>query len=827
MESEISNTDLSLKNCKQGHNVNKQFRIIPYLSNYYNIIEFAKQIEEGHVVDIKVKHNYLRLENEVMLKKYFETRKVTALHNLRRGSIMSNTSENGLHGKEIIEQLIENTNLPINNSILYEEDKTGIKADMIDVTAADSYMKYYDKLNFINLRGWDIMNRHTLWIPSFNNQFRDLLLYNRRHESYNPKKQTSILSIEGEDYIPSVFDSFSGSTSIPSILSSFKLPSLSYHCSVEMDDEVFILGGVFPSYRYDEEAPSIDDFEVDGVPNLPPPLLPNIINNPSFLPNPFFYVINAATSSVRIKHTTGNIPPPMICVTGTKLTDRYILFYGGMEIKTETKYLEISHRFIIKKRAFLNNAGYILDTLTFRFTRIDITAAQSKDQKFSQFYPRFGHSQVSVTTNDASPHAVPNTNVVQNLKYETSLKKSQSTTSLKGNFAKEKDKKRGMKAFSTMNDESDIGVSLSNTILIFGGYRQTGVENYEPLKDLWKIQIPILARGKSGFCTFGDSVVAKCVNSCRVHGTCRDHDRNSNISVCTCDDNIKDNEFAPSERAFMAYCLYTSVPGSTYTNFEVDLLENLRNNFKVCLTDPLPPKSQEDNEDKNSNVLNSNVPNLTSLMDSNLKTGQTIHAPQRTLVIHGGSNKYKVYGDMWWFDIDKEKWTKIETYIKTKSFDSTEGVSNCPGVIPMEIKVVGHTMNNIGHVVTIGGGMLQQDIDELYEYDDPTNLLNKISKFGGVPLGCYMFRTFDLITQFIINRVAIFSELDTNHEVPLVNTDSSLKHNLMMMVGATFTKVSGKYVIIGGISARRTNITDLYLRGTLLNLIIPVMSLSS
>ncbi|CAI6900922.1 ANL_collapsed_G0053640.mRNA.1.CDS.1 [Saccharomyces cerevisiae] len=43
-----------------------------------------------------------------------------------------------------------------------------------------------------------------------------------------------------------------GSSVIASIFSEYKLPSLSYHCSVELNDQLFIVGGLMACHRYDE-----------------------------------------------------------------------------------------------------------------------------------------------------------------------------------------------------------------------------------------------------------------------------------------------------------------------------------------------------------------------------------------------------------------------------------------------------------------------------------------------------------------------------------------------------------------------------------------------
>ncbi|CAI6900870.1 ANL_collapsed_G0053630.mRNA.1.CDS.1 [Saccharomyces cerevisiae] len=50
----------------------------------------------------------------------------------------------------------------------------------------------------------------------------------------------------------------------------------------------------------------------------------------------------------------------------------HIFLYGGFEIKSETQ-VDDKGRYFIRKE-LLNNTGYILDTVTFNFSKIELVA---------------------------------------------------------------------------------------------------------------------------------------------------------------------------------------------------------------------------------------------------------------------------------------------------------------------------------------------------------------------------------------------------------------------------------------------------------------------
>ncbi|KAG0662641.1 hypothetical protein C6P45_001060 [Maudiozyma exigua] len=788
------------------------YKIIPYISNYYNIIEILKQVDYNlEHAEISNIHRSLKLENENLLKEYYQERILQLPEDLNgeNGNVKA-THAKHLCGVDILEELITNTNVPINNNYYYNKNLTGIHANMMSLASSCSYIRFYEKVQFTTMSGWDVIKYHLLWIPSFHNKFRDILLYNKRNEIYDPNKKTSLVTLDGENYIPKQFDSYYGASSIPSIFGDVKLPNLVYHCTVATDEQIYILGGLFPCYKYDEEFPNLNDFDVHGIPNLPPPFLSQIVNHPAFIGNPFLFTVNALTSKVRLHKIKGDIPPPMIGMSGSLLTNRYIFFYGGIEIRTESSVCKQTKKITVKKEVRFNSMGYILDTVRLRFTKVSLDPLQYKGERFSDVYSRFGHLQISVKKDGDTVNESPKYHHHMHSRLDPFNKYHEFHDEC--HFSSPDDFHK-----SSYNNNSQIKLffqphpshSFSATIYIFGGYKQAKYSKFQALNDMWKIHIPIHHRGKNGLCIFGETAFATCLNVTSAEMKSYSDDKTKMV--------------IPAERGFMSYCVYNDIPGSNYSNFEIDLLENLRRNFKISLSESTAKKVlHTSNRDTfQGKPRRDESPNL-SCSDYYTNFTPASNVPHPTIIMHGGSNNLDVHGDMWWFDMETELWEKVDTYVNSKQKEGKPFQE--PSLL--NLKLVGHTMANIGSLVSMGCGMMQSDVDTLYNVkpDDKNKEYEKVLS-QGVPIGSHVFRTIDIRTQFIINRTVSFCSWDKKHAIPLTSEDPKEIHGLMLIVGSTICKSGGRYTMIGGITSRRSNLKDFYLRGTLLNITVPAVSL--
>ncbi|CCF59801.1 hypothetical protein KAFR_0I00200 [Kazachstania africana CBS 2517] len=687
-------------------------KILPYCSNYFSIRELSNQ--ENKVLNFKnpmqnftfpntspplsyshdqnefntfndqLANANLSKENEYLLKRYYENQKPSTFANLRRNSVLSSSDSSKLQNEKlvaisIVKEFITNPKLP--NSMLSQI--CAIKPDMITTHAASSFFKYEEKLATINVHDWNVFDRQTLWVPSVREDLRYLLLDQIRLKregdsskpvnkedpcdiiSSKPIEKTAPLFIDGEKYIPEEYDSYLGSSLISSTFSEFKMPALVYHTAIELNGHIYVLGGLLPSYRYDEEAPNLDDFIVDGINNLPPPLLSSVINNPAMLSNPCLFDIYAFSSRVTKPDISGNLPPPLLCAKASKLTDRYLFFYGGFEVKVETKFDELINKYIIKKRIMVNSNGFVLDTMTFKFTKIDVLVQKGMPSKFTNDYhvkqtdtafdltPRFGHLQVS--------------------------------------FNKDVDE-------SQSNNGRN---STTVTIIIFGGYRQTTNNRFVAMNDTWKIDIPIISRNKRGYCEFGKTATA------------------AKLIV------DEEDQLLPSERAFFGYCLYNNYPCTNFSIYEKQLLDDLKQNFEFNGAydsdldfDPETFMNKEDLENIRRIGVNTNEK----------RGGKNRTDVPKTIIIHGGSNNFDVFGDLWWFDLESLTWNKLDISAKINGT-----------LQPVELKLVGHTMVNIGHVAIFSGGLLEEDIEELY-----FGRKNTIERDNQISLSLHFLNTIDL-----------------------------------------------------------------------------------
>lgn len=862
----------------------ERYHSLEYISNYVSVFDQAMSDN----IDSKI-----RKENETLLKKYYESRKPFTFANFRQGSVISSsdsstgfTERTKTYGflndfvsncvNEVdpytLKMTVRNRQSALNMVNIDDERKSkdGLydfenttdedcngrssggfqysseRLEILRSRSTRSYFKYYKKLLTVDLRDSDVLKRHNLWMPMITKKFRFLLVPNTEAEDTSfttpvpaylqPsdldifQKKTCPLFINGTDCVPKSYDTFSGSSVVTSIFSEYKLPSLSYHCSVELNDQLFIVGGLMACHRYDEEAPDLKDFYVDGIENLPPPLLPELINNPSMISNPHLYCVSLTSSRLTRPDISGYIPPPLVCTQGCKLTERHIFFYGGFEIKSETQVDE-KGRYFIRKRAFLNNTGYILDTVTFNFSKIELAAPPYQFAIYNNFSPRFGHMQTSVSNannNSANENTPSSTKGRRSISPYCRGNGEYKIDDLVGS-SESKDYLPGGSMSNITNPRSSDSLppktcspgkhtcSSVNTILIFGGYSQTGDDKYEAMNDMWKIDIPVISRGKRNYYKFADTVTA------------------TKIPV------IDDPELWPSRRAFSACCVPDYFTKDAEP-IETRLLRNLRNDFSIDVeiqpgnkpSQPLFPNiphSRKEKKNGHESKHASSSGNSTSEESSSKSPRNTTSSPPtspkhtpllnglkkgtsfgRTVAFHGGSDGYNVCCDMWWFDFDSEKWTKIDLYAKTQN--------ESDGMVPIKLCMVGHSMTTVGHTVMFIGGLRQGDVDRLYR-DEP--LPKEI--ISGVPLGSGVINVVDLDTQCLQGCKLVRSDGDTKDSV-VMDAHVGTPHQVLTVAG-TIALVNGTMTLVGGVAADRRNISKLYMRGAVLQFILPSMNLAN
>ena len=366
-----------------------QFQPIKYITNYVPVLEpDCKNDTADGDNDGCDAQTQIRVDNERILKNYYDLKRplnngsVTSGSTTRHESVVSNsnsdTTANTLQqpnerskASYCLDNFIANCSLKIDpydfktkfsrkSNADDNEDGEQDAQDRRHITynqyVKTPYAKYFQKLLTTEVRDIRVLQRHCLWTPVLNEKLNKYLV---NPEEPIPHDVLPIF-IGGLDYIPRAYDHYQGSSLIPGLFSAYKLPALTYHCSLEFNGQIYILGGLMACQRNDLEAPNLEDFYVEPLKNLPPPLLSEIITNPSMVNNPHLYVTSVSACHLTRPEISGHIPPTLLCSTASKLTDRHIFFYGGFELKTES-FVSSQGNYYLKKRLFLNNCGYVLD----------------------------------------------------------------------------------------------------------------------------------------------------------------------------------------------------------------------------------------------------------------------------------------------------------------------------------------------------------------------------------------------------------------------------------------------------------------------------------
>ena len=176
------------------------------------------------------------------------------------------------------------------------------------------------------------------------------------------------------------------------------------------------------------------------------------------------------------------------------MTKRHIFYYGGIEIKTETTVDEQTGKFFLKKRAYLHNTAYILDIVTFKFTKVELVAQPTEYNAYPATVPRFGHAQVSVHMNTGNSATKCSVCAAANPEI-----KDEHENMIDCSSASQPSDIRSQSESSLLAEKASnnkLSNSLNSgvyTIIVTGGYRQINEDDYEALGDLWKIEVTVTA----------------------------------------------------------------------------------------------------------------------------------------------------------------------------------------------------------------------------------------------------------------------------------------------------------------------------------------------
>lgn len=824
-----------------------------------SISEDSHHSSKDHSLNTSQRYAKERNYSQLILQQFLKETPINFNYNMYQPQMYSNDQDDG------------NFLTDINNlSYMFNENKIDPKINgenfVVNKNNAFQFMRHFKQLNSINIENRNILNRNKLWLPmvkkTMDDFFHDNLhivtpslkndtvgdnidpttklnyskptwmaqinklsksndnLSNENITTDDMEEIDDDLNIPVHEYVGSIsnptktytrtlskidFNStILNTTYMPSVFSEEKFPSTVYHCSVGLGDESFLIGGLMPCYKYNEEAPNLEDFIVDGIDYLPPPLLDNITNNPSMIMNPNFYSISHTTNYVTKLKVSGNIPPPLLCATGSVLSDRYILYFGGFEIKTESTFDTKTNKFHIKKRAFINNVGYILDTVSYEFSKLEILLSSETDnigfEKLTNFSPRFGHVQVSIKNKNTTTNSKTTKSGKDNDSFFSSQDSSLNSSSNNGNIINSSmNNNNSSSPGSNSNNNNGNGNNLSvNSIILFGGYRQVNDDEYEAMNDIWQIDVPIVSKGKMNYIKFSITAVAKLIGS---------------------EETDTSGAIWPSKRAFMASYLYHGIPELNYKHLENELLNKLDSNFAEYNKQVKKKESSDINKDfKNQCPINPNDLEFDSFdMSSLLNDNENL-----SLIIHGGSNNLQLLDDMWYFDLTNYKWVRINLFGKT--FDEDK---NCT-LHQINLKLTSHSLLVRGNLLLIMGGMNQRDVDILSDLTKENSSKEaEYLKNGTLRLDDLPIISFDLFSRTLLEGELYIDDsdpmmpesdktrvkLNRRLHLPLINS----------YIGTHFLMVDNRLTLINGLLAPRITNRDLYLRGTVVYLIIPTL----
>ncbi|KAH3683643.1 hypothetical protein WICPIJ_005388 [Wickerhamomyces pijperi] len=430
-------------------------------------------------------------------------------------------------------------------------------------------------------------------------------------------------------------DQFTSYIHLSKNVGSKPLPALYYHASCTSNETIFLFGGLTTIYQNytPESLRDIARFKVNPV-ALPTPISNNIINSPCVIPNDQFYTISSQTNVTRKFTPRGDVPPPLLCMTASLLTERYVFCYGGFELVK--KVSRDGDNFNIVNSVRLNNHAWVFDAQSLAFKKHSLLAHPNPYALTPLTIPRFGHTSNSV-----------------NISKYTSISSSSSSNTGTGSST------------TTSKNSSKSNEDIA-TVFITGGYKlKEGTDScpeFEEIQDLWRVEVLVTYRGKNGFFEFSEQAIATPI---AMFG------------------NSKNENEIPKGRAFHVAQIFDAK-----TN-----LDNVKNHIfnraaqnepRVGMMRPMTTSSttltsNSSNTSAATSASNSNIGNTTGLKNK--------HVTNLKLIIHGGVNNSELLGDVWWFDFDVERWFSLNTFYN--QFDpQTFQFQNA--LFPCQVRKCGH-----------------------------------------------------------------------------------------------------------------------------------------
>lgn len=453
---------------------------------------------------------------------------------------------------------------------------------------------------------------HSQWEPQM--QVDDLL-----KESNNPivsDEKAGIPTVE-EDPTLGTKDQFISHIHVTGTISEDPLPPLTYHASCTSNEKIYIIGGARTIYtNHTPQKLDLDKFKVNPV-YFPTPVNSQILNNPCVIPNYECWTLSSQTHVFKKFKPSGDVPPPLMCMTASLLTERYCFYYGGFELLSEVSK-NTQGQFVIDYSIRLNHTAYILDLQTFQFKKHELIAHPSYRVRTPVMAPRFGHTSNAVV----------------------------------------------------IRRESDGLENPVATVYVMGGFCRSDKSHkeYEVIKDLWKLEAEVTFRGTHGYLEFAKEIIATPLSIASDNAPAA---RAFHVGQILDDEysfGKHRNELFMTEAQKARYKEQGPVPSSQYQSASPSpspspptptplpaaaaASATRSHPFQTTPTPlPIPAIASPAYRPFSSTPTNNLKRKSPSSPISNLK-----------LIIHGGTDTINVFGDVWWFDLESETWHCLETF---------------------------------------------------------------------------------------------------------------------------------------------------------------------
>lgn len=291
---------------------------------------------------------------------------------------------------------------------------------------------------------------------------------------------------------------------------------------------------------------------------------------------------NPSSNTTTISNTSSllnSCPKSMICSGGAKLSERFFMIYGGLEIDTKISFPDNNHC-IIEKTLTPNDQFWLFDRIKCHFREIKLSVHPTYSTIFPNSIPRFGHTMNSVPIEDD----------------KTYIESSNSVASMAAN------------SISKNNSSEILRLALNSsyskpaTIFVMGGYKlNENGKSFISMNDLWKCDFFLDENGTADeaiACPIGDFNVANDVISYIIDENMNQLQNKTNLPRFTGVFSHSTDQFNwPAPRGFHSTCLVESSKLSRYLDWKKIDNENIN----------------ENNEHFSENNINNNDSNLEQL----------------------------------------------------------------------------------------------------------------------------------------------------------------------------------------------------------------------